>query len=150
MTAPTFNLARQTPPAREPVTLALTLQIDPDNQIEGDLHIENGQIHWWDGQEARLQKTIVLLKFVKGEWFLNVEEGIPYFTHILIHNPNLRVIRALLKQALLASPGATRVQSLTLDWDRPRRVLRVNFALEFDDGAILSSADYPPFILRLP
>lgn len=150
MTAPTFTLARPATPARVPVTLALTLEIDPDNIVAGDLHLENGQVHFWDGIEAHLQKTIVLLKFVKGEWFLNVEEGVPYFTHVLVHNPNLRAVRSLLKQALLATPGAVSVRSLDLQIDRPTRALAVAFALAFDDGTLLNSADYPPFILRLP
>jgi len=149
MTA-TFTLARPATPERLPVTLALTLVVDPDNIIPGDLHLENGQIHWWDGDEARLQKTIVLLKFVKGEWFLNVEEGVPYFTHVFVHNPNLRSVKALFKRALLATPGALSVKTLDLVFDRAERSIAVNFELVFDDGTVLTSADYPPFILRLP
>ncbi len=150
MSAPTYVLARPATPARTPITLALTLVPDPDNLIPGDLHLENGQIHWWDGDEAHLQKVIVLLKFVKGEWFLNTEEGVPYFTHVFVHNPNLRSVRALFKQALLAAPGALSVPVLTLDFDRASRSIAIAFELIFDDGTILSSADYPPFILRLP
>jgi hypothetical protein len=146
----TFALAHTAAPPRAPITLALTLVLDPDNIIPGDLHLENGQLHFWDGQEARLQKTIMLLRFVKGEWFLNTDEGIPYFSHILVHNPNLRVIRALFKSALLATPGAASVKSLNLSLDRPSRALTVTFELVFDDGKILTSADYPPFLLRLP
>ncbi len=150
MTAPVFVLPRTATPVREKVTLALTLVADPDNIIPGDLHLENGQIHFWDGIEAHLQKTIVLLKFVKGEWFLNIEEGIPYFTHVLIHNPSINAVRALIRQALLAVPGASSVRSLTLKWDKPARNLAVNFELVFNDGLVLTSADYPPFILKLP
>ncbi len=150
MTAPSYALPRGAVPARTPVTLALTLQLDPDNIVDGDLHLENGQIHWWDAEEAHLQKTIVLLKFVKGEWFLNTEEGVPYFTHILIHNPNLKAVRALLRQALLATPGASAVKELAIDVDRVTRTASVRFALAFNDGTLLTSADYGPFILRLP
>lgn len=150
MSGTEFMLAANGTPVRQPVTLALALQVDPNNIVPGDLHLENGQIHWWDGNEARLQKVTCLLKFVRGEWFLNVDEGVPYFTHVLVHNPNLRAIKALLKQALLAAPGASRVRSLVLTPDRPNRRLVVAFELEFDDGAVLTSADYPPFILSLP
>ncbi len=150
MSEPTFTLARPATPERTPVTLALTLVADVDNIVPGDLHLEGGQIHFWDGVEAHLQKTIALLRFVKGEWFLNIEEGVPYFTHVLIHNPNLRAVKALLRQALLAVPGAASVRSLDLVLDRPTRTLAVTFALVFDDGTLLTSADYPPFILKLP
>lgn len=146
----TFQLARTPTPERTPVTLALSLVVDPENIVVGDLHLEGGQLHFWDGQEAHLQKALMLLKFVKGEWFLNVDEGVPYFTHVFVHNPNLRVIRQLFKQALLATPGSKSVKSLNLSLDRPSRGLTITFELVFDDGTVLSSADYPPFVLRLP
>lgn len=152
MSAPSFPLVNgqtQTIPLSA-VTLALTLNVDPDNPVPGDLHLLNGQIHFWDGFNAKWQKTIVLLKFVRGEWFLNIEEGIPYFTQILVHNPDSKAIVSLLRKALLASPGAVSVPVLTLTIDRPSRTATVNFQVVFDDSTVLTSADFPPFILKTP
>lgn len=149
MSAPVFSLvAGQTPSvASTEVTLALTVVADPDNPVPGDLHLLNGQIHFWDGDEARYQKTVCLLRFVKGEWFLNVEEGIPYFTQIFLKNPDSKVVLGIMRKALLASPGAVAVPLLTLEVDAGARTGRIRFELQFDDGRVLSSEDFQPFII---
>lgn len=152
MSAPTFPLVggQTQTDATSAVTLALTLNPDPDNPIQGDLHLLNGQIHFWDGFNAKWQKTIVLLKFIRGEWFLNTEEGIPYFTQVLVHNPDSKAIVSLLRKAILASPGCASVPVCTLDRDRAQRTATLNFKAIFDDGTVLTSADFPPFILNVP
>ena len=151
MTAPSFPLVggqTQTAPTGA-VTLALTLEEDPDNPTVGDLHLLNGQIHFWDGDKAKIQKVSVLLKFIKGEWFLNTEEGIPYFTQVLVHHPNSRTIVALFRKALLLTPGAI-AADVTLDINRAERTARVNFTLKFEDGTELKSSDFGPFIVPVP
>jgi hypothetical protein len=131
------------------VTLALTITADADNPVVGDLHLLNKQIHFWDGVEARYQKTLCLLKFVKGEWFLNTEEGVPYFQHVWQKNPNTGVIRSIFRKALLASPGAREVTKLLLTQDRAERTLSIEFEVVFEDGLILRSQDFPPFVIAL-
>lgn len=155
MTAPIFPLVGVTQPVppsiaeSNDVTLALTLNADPDNPVPGDLHLLNGQIHFWDGFEARYQKTLVLLRFVRGEWFLNTEEGIPYFEQVLVHNPNSKAIVTLFRKALLASPSAKEAQ-VNITRDRANRTALITFQLTFDDGQVLRSSDFPPFILQVP
>jgi hypothetical protein len=132
------------------VTLALTVSQDITNIVEGDVHLLNGQVHFLTGLDATRQKCVMLLRFVKGEYFLNTEEGIPYFTHILIKNPNASVVRNLLRKALLASPGITAVPVLELDFDFAARSLAVRFEVLDDEGALIRSEDFGPFILEIP
>ncbi len=151
MSAPTFTLVGgQVPsPVTGAVTLALTIDVDPDNQIPGDLHLMNGQIHFWDGDNANYQKVVTLLKFFKGEWFLNTEEGLPYFQSVLVHNPNLAVISSIFRKALLAAPGAVAC-TVKVVRDNATRTATVAFTVQFDSGASLTSADFPPFVLAVP
>lgn len=149
MSVPTFPLVggQTQSNAQTPVTLALTLAADPNNLQEGDLHLLNGQLHFWDADNARLQKVVVLLRFIKGEWFLNTEEGIPYFEKILIKNPNSRAVLSIFRRALLSCPGAVSVPVLTMAIDKPTRTARIDWTLVFDDGAVLRSEDFKPFII---
>jgi hypothetical protein len=148
---PTFPLVggQTETAANTPVTLALTITPDPNNLQPGDLHLLNGQLHFWDGNNARYQKTLTLLQFIKGEWFLNIEEGIPYFEKILIKNPNSRGVVSIFRKALLASPGAIQVPVITMAIDKTTRTARIDWELVFDDGAVLTSADFPPFIINV-
>lgn len=148
MAAPTFPLVGgQTQAPGTAVTLALTVASDPDNLQPGDLHLLNGQLHFWDGANARFQKTKELLQFFKGEWFLNEEEGLPYFQQVLVKNVESRVVLSIFRRALLLVPQAVAVPVLYLKHDKVNRVAQVNFRLEFDDGTTLSSDDYLPFIV---
>lgn len=134
---------------RAPGTLALTLAVDPDNIVEGDLHLESGQLHFWDGDEQRLQSMVTLLRFDLGEWFLNSAEGVPWFEQVLVHNPNMRAVREILRRVLLLTPGALEVTRLELTRNRVKRTLAVDFDVRFADR-VLSSADFQPFIVRTP
>ena len=148
MAAPTFPLVGgQTQTPGTAVTLALTVASDPDNLQPGDLHLLNGQLHFWDGANARYQKTKELLQFFKGEWFLNEEEGVPYFQQVLVKNVESRVVLSIFRRALLLVPGATSVPELYLEHDKVNRTASITFRLEFEDGTTISSADYPPFII---
>lgn len=150
MTAPRFPLVgKQTQSPGTAVTLALTLSGDPDNLQPGDLHLLNGQIHFWDGGEARYQKCVALLQFFKGEWFLNSEEGIPYFQEIFKKGASDQVILSIFRKALLLAPGAVTVPLLAITRDRVARTARVEFRVEFSDGASVSSTDFRPFIIDL-
>ncbi len=148
MTAPTFPLVGgQTQTPGTAVTLALTVASDPDNLQAGDLHLLNGQLHFWDGGNARYQKTKELLQFFKGEWFLNTDEGVPYFQQVFVKNVDSRAVLSIFRKALMLVPGAASVPVLFLEHDKVSRVASITFRLEFEDGAFITSTDYPPFII---
>lgn len=150
MAAPSFPLIKgQVPTPGTPVSMALTVDTDPDNPLAGDLHLMNGQIHFWDAQNARRQKIMIVLQFFKGEWWLNRDEGIPYWESVF-GKKRTNVILSVFRQALLLLPGMVQIQLLTIDLDTPTRTLTVNFALRYDDGAVITSADFGPVIIKAP
>ena len=142
MTAPSFTLVGgQTQTPGTAVTLALTVEGDPDNLQPGDLHLLNGQLHFWDGGNARYQKCLELLQFFKGEWFLNTEEGVPYFQRIFIKNPDSRAILSIFRKALMLVPQAANVSELKYDLDNVIRKATITWRLEFKDGTAVSSSE---------
>lgn len=148
--AATFPLIKgQVPSPGTPVTLALTLDTDPDNPLGGDLNILNGQIHFWDGMDARRQKLGMILRFFKGEWWLNRDEGIPYFESV-IGKQRLAVVRNVFRKALLTCPGAVAIPVLQLNLDGATRELAVTFEILFDDGKVLTSADFGATVIKVP
>lgn len=150
MAAPHFPLvAGQIATPGTGVSLALVLDIDPENPLAGDLRLLNGQIHFWDAQEARRQKLRMILQFFKGEWWLNREEGIPYFTRVIGKNRKAIVLNVF-RQAILTAPGLVRIDELSLDVDPVTRLGRVAFRLLYDDGTTINSADFGPTVIKIP
>ncbi len=148
---PSFPLGIPQPTVSgDPVSLALTMDTDPDNQVVGDLHLRNGQIHFWDRQEHRRQKIRMVLLFFKGEWYLNPDEGIPYFGSI-IGTKKRKIVLNIFRDALRKSlPDLATIRAMNLTFDGVTRRAAVDFEVLFDDGTILNSADFGPLEIKVP
>lgn len=143
MTAPTFPLIASQVSAGPGVSIALTLDISPDNPIVGDLDLESGQIHFWDKRRARVQKLRMIVQFGLGEFWLNPDEGIPYFGGNIIGTRKQGAILGIYRRAFLRTlPDLAEIRSLTLNYDPITREAAIDFDLRFDDGMTINSADF--------
>lgn len=133
-----------TVPERAPATPTVTtsspvqyldLALDPDT---GDLLVEGGDLVLTGGADNVIQEAKINLGWVMGEWFLDEDRGIPYFEQVLVKSPNLPVIQALYRRALLGTRGVVSVESLTLDLDKATRTLTVRWSARITDGTVVS------------
>lgn len=130
--------------------LLLTSTIDADNPDEWDLNLTDGQFTLTDpGVVAIVQHIKTRLQFFQGEWFLDLREGLPWFQEILVKGPNIPRVRALLRAAILETPGVSLVDQLDLALDTSTRTLTVTWRATLDDGTAISSDEYGPFILEV-
>lgn len=67
------------------------------------------------------------LEFFKGEWFLDIEDGTPYFQDILTKPARLRLIEGIMKRRILETPGIVELNSFDLDFDKGSRKLNIDF-----------------------
>lgn len=100
-----------------------------------------------DKKRAAAQGIQSRLQLLKGEYFLNLLEGIPYFTHILVKNPSFPLIRSLISNAVLTYPGVVRIPQLELELNRNTRELSLTLSVEIDAGLIITSEDFGEIIL---
>lgn len=129
--------------------LKLTLDVNADNPVEGDLDLVNGNLVFVEGTHAAAQDLLTRLRFRRGEWFLDVREGVPWFEEILKKNPDIPAIRSIFRRAILSSPYVSSIESLALSYDARGRSLSVSFVAILRDGGILDTRDTGPFIIRL-
>jgi hypothetical protein len=115
-----------------------------------DLVFTDGELTTVSSLDAIAQHVKVRLLFFKGEWELNLDEGVPYWTDILVIGPDLRAIESLLRQVVLGTPGITSIVSFSIAHDRANRTLEATFEAITTDGLVLTSADFGPFILEVP
>jgi len=104
--------------------LQFATKIDPNS---GETVYELMLINNAEGVAQRIK--IALLTFL-GEWFLDLSYGLPYFESVLVKNPNASLVHSIFRDAILRVEGVTLVNSLSLDFDRPARILTVNFVAE--------------------
>ena len=105
--------------------------------VNGDLAIEDAAFALVTDDDAIVQHLQIRLRFFFNEWFLDLRVGIPYFDQILIKNPDLVVVRGILRETIVTTPGIDTIETFDLDFDTPIRKLTVVFTAKKLDGGIL-------------
>jgi hypothetical protein len=91
------------------------------------------------GPTYTAQKIQAVLKLIRGEWFLDLNLGVPWYEEILVRGPNLDAIRGLIRDRITAVTGVARVLSVTLTPDYLHRHILISFEAQHDSGATMAS-----------
>ena len=112
----------------------------------GDLDLTTNDFQLVDGVDAVRQELTIRYRFFLGEWFLDPDEGVPYFRDVLKKAPNEAQVRALLIEVARTTPGVASVDNIELDLDVGTRTLTVTLDLQADvSGALV----YVPFVVEV-
>jgi hypothetical protein len=106
------------------------LQLDP---ATNDILVTDDALAIVEDGDAIIQHLAIRLRFFLGEWFLDTRLGIPYFDSVLVKNPNLVLVRGILRNAILTTPGVLSLESFAFDFDNANRVMAVDFTVRRDD-----------------
>lgn len=97
-----------------------------------------------NGQTTVTQKTadivaqrlkITLYTFL-GEWFLDLDVGIPYFQQILNKVRNKSTVDVIFQTVIANDPDVIEIISYESDMDNARRGFYMEFAVRVSDGTI--------------
>ncbi len=112
------------------------MAFDPET---GDLDDNEGDLYFQSGKRAVQQAVAFTLGFILGEWFLDEDQGLPYFekdatgrvssTPILTRNPNLPALRAVMRAHVAESQDVTDPPTLDVSLDRETREMGVRFTV---------------------
>ena len=103
----------------------------------GDLDLSDNEAHLVDGDDAIVQHAQIRLRLFRGEWFLDTRVGMPYYEQILVKNPDLVVVRALFRRAILETPGIEEITAFDLQFDASTRRMRLTFTAQKSDDTVL-------------
>lgn len=106
------------------------------NTIEHDVAIERFDLQLVSGMDQISQSLRIRMMLFRGEWFLDVGEGVPFFSDIFVKNPNMGVVEAALKARIKGTPGVTELISFSVDFDKGNRSLVVSFEANTAFGTI--------------
>lgn len=88
------------------------------------------------------------LQFFLGEWYLDTRQGLPYFAHVFVSNPDLALISSIFRRAVLGTPGVGSLDVFEVAYARSTRRLAVNLRVRCTDGTVANIET--PFIIALP
>ena len=102
-----------------------------------DLIIQAGRlVTVADGAEV-VQHVRSRLLFYLGEWFLDIDAGVPYFQEIFTKPANLANIESIFKSKILRTPGVKRLTDFSMTYEGgSSRTLSVSFSAETTFGFI--------------
>ena len=117
--------------------LGVALTTNLENLIVGDLLLANADFVLLDNtREETRQRIVVRLNFFRGEWFLNLLEGTPWFD-ALGEKGAEDDLRVLVSQVVSATEGVAAVESITVT-EGARRTYAVDFTVRVIDGSVLT------------
>lgn len=107
--------------------------LDPST---GDLIFEDFDLALVGGVDQISQNLAIRLRFMQGEWFLNILVGVPYYQYFFIKNPNQIQVETFLKDEIINTNGVIELTSFTSNYDGKTRQFKVIFACTAIDGNI--------------
>ena len=120
----------------------MDLQLDSN----GDLELVNGGLALVTGLARMKQQIQIRLRFFKGEWRLDQNQGFPMYERVLGVKPYRdTVVAELLRRTILGVPGVVLVKNLLLSLEPSTRILSVGFEAIGDTG---ESVVFEGFVLK--
>jgi hypothetical protein len=108
--------------------------LDP---VTHDLLISNFDLGFTDAKQLTMQKIKRTLLLFEGEWFLNNNIGMPYFTEILNKNNSLIRIKTLYIRAIKNIPEVLEILEFNIEQNISDRKLTIDFKVRDEDNNIL-------------
>jgi len=113
------------------VAILITDPVDIELDENGDLKIYPDGLRFISGIAGVAQAIRIALGLYQGEWFLNMDAGMPYYQQILgdpSKQPNIeQVIRANVQAAILAVQGVVSIPTLEVSIDPQTRAALVTW-----------------------
>lgn len=111
-----------------------TLKLDP---LTHDLAISNNKLSLISGADEVTQRLRSRLKMFRGEWFLDLNKGVPYRTEVFVKGISTERIASAIKREILTTPGVLQLLSYSQSLDGASRLLSVDFQVLTSDGEII-------------
>lgn len=112
--------------------------------INGDWDVSNGDLQMIGDEPAIVQAITIGLEFFQGEWFLDQSAGVPFWTQVLIKNPDVNQVAGVFRNEILGVQGVLQLDPLKLEWNTTTRQLDVGFSGQCSTGLFNGSVTLGP------
>jgi hypothetical protein len=120
------------------VALLETEPFDVELDDDGEIRIDGDGLHLVSGLPAVAQLIRIAILLFLGEWFLNLEKGMPWFQEILGQKFDAALIRQRLSERILAVPGVAEILSVAVSFDSESRAVTVDWEVRAAFGGTVA------------
>lgn len=106
-----------------------------------DLYVDNDDLQLVNDIDQVEQNLKVRLMFFRNEWFLDTTAGMPYYTDILVKNPNIPNIESIIKAIITDTPDVEEILEFNSEFNNSLRTYTVDFKVRtvYGEAEILVS-----------
>lgn len=91
-----------------------------------DMGFGQGLANFASDAEAVAQDVKTRLQLLRGEWFLDVEDGVPYLQQICTKPANFPLAESVIKQRIITTEGVAEVTEFSMTYDSETRRLSIS------------------------
>jgi hypothetical protein len=113
------------------------------NEQTHDLEFSNFDLQLNEGIGSIVQSLKIRLLFFKGEWFLDTTTGLPFYELLLIKNPYIPAVDAIIKAFILATPDVTELLKYESSYNARTRKHSISFLVNTIYGQTTFSEEIP-------
>ncbi len=126
----------------------MNLKTDPTT---GEVVLVNGQFVWLDDDDPNLvaQNIEQRIKSVRGDWYIDLRSGIPWFHGILGEKNGDVLAKRSFRKAIESHPRVKSIDYFKADYNPSTREFTVNWEVLLEDNTVVKSIDYRPIIIRI-
>lgn len=106
--------------------MSFSLLLRRDGINPPDFRIEGGRLVLSTGADAARDRIFTALSTQLGEWFLDAEDGVPYYGQILGGKLTESEVGSLIRRRILLDPDVDRIVSLTISKNPTDRSVSVS------------------------
>ena len=103
---------------------------------EGDIAIVDGGLPLVEGIDELAQVLKQVLLTSEGDWFLNLDLGLPFFQNIFRKTTTISAIEGIYLTVIAGVQGVINVNSFSLEFDPTTRNLNVIFSAQTTEGVL--------------
>jgi hypothetical protein len=118
----------------------IDMALDPKT---GDLLLIEASAVLVDQVDQIAQNLAIRLRFIQGEWYLNILAGIPYFQYFFVKEPNQIQVESFLKDEIVNTRGVEEITSFSSDYNSAKRTFGVQFSVKSLSGIIEIDQELP-------
>jgi len=99
-----------------------------------DLFITGNELQVVDVADQLEQNLKIRLQFFNAEWFLDINNGLPFYSDILVKNPNIPNVDSIIKAEILGTIGVLELLEYVSTFDASLRTYTVSFTVRTEFG----------------
>lgn len=104
------------------------------NPSTNDIAYKNGKIICYNSSNEVVQRVKTRLRRCRGEWFLQIDAGLPYFNGEMLGGKNTQYVLMIIRSEILQTEGVQDVEKISIDYNNVSRKAVVTAIIVVDSA----------------